>query len=92
MTLDYKLNSPTSALAVGKINDDRFADVVQGDAGANAGAGELRVWLGRDSGLPGEAETITQDTGRVQGIEDRETNSGAPSRLASSPGTAWPTS
>lgn len=70
-TCDSKLNSPTSALAVGKTNDDRFADVVQGDAGANAGAGELRVWLGRDSGLPDKAETITQDTGRVQGIEDR---------------------
>jgi uncharacterized caspase-like protein len=67
---NHKLTSPTSALAVGKINDDRFADVVQGDAGANDGAGELRVWLGQDSGLPGEAETITQDTGRVQGIDD----------------------
>jgi hypothetical protein len=64
-------DSPTSALAIGRINKDRFADVVQGDAGANENAGELRVWLGRDSGLAGKAETtITQDSGRVPGIED----------------------
>jgi Caspase domain/FG-GAP repeat len=66
-----KLHSPTSALAVGRITKDRFADVVQGDARAGEDAGELRVWLGGPSWRPRKpTATITQESGRVPGIQD----------------------
>jgi hypothetical protein len=60
--------SATTSLAVGRINDDPFADVVQGDAGAADGAGELRVWLGQEkAGLSGDPVRIDQKTPRVPG-------------------------
>jgi hypothetical protein len=59
--------SPTSALAVGNVNGDRFADVVQGDAGAGHAAGRVRLWLGGAQGLPDAPVPITQNAGRVPG-------------------------
>ena len=65
--VDVRGDYPSSDLAVGKINDDRFADVVQGDARADD-AGEIRVWLGQQSsGLAGKPQRITQDTPRLSG-------------------------
>jgi Caspase domain/FG-GAP repeat len=62
-----KRESPTSALAVGRLDDDRYPDVVQGDPHFQKNAGELRVWSGGESWLDGEPEEITQDTERVEG-------------------------
>ena len=55
----------TSSLAVGDLNRDGYADVVQGDQGnEDAGeefpnkAGEVRLWLGRDGGPSGQAHEL----------------------------------
>ena len=65
--VDVRGDYASSDLAVGNINGDRFADVVQGDARSAEAAGEVRVWLGQESGLAAKPQTITQDAGRLSG-------------------------
>jgi hypothetical protein len=60
-------SSPTTSLAVGHIDGDRFADVAQGYAGAGDDVGVLRVWLGRSSGLENQPVRIDQHTKNVPG-------------------------
>ncbi len=63
-----------SALAVGDLNRDGYADVVQGDQGNEDGgeafpnkAGEVRLWLGRDGGPRGDPIVITQASRGIPG-------------------------
>jgi uncharacterized caspase-like protein len=58
-------DNSTSALAIGDINGDRFADVVAGDA--NFGGGGVKVWLGSRSPLSGRPTVITQNTRGIAG-------------------------
>jgi tRNA A-37 threonylcarbamoyl transferase component Bud32 len=66
----------TSGLAVGDVNGDGYADVVQGDSGhaQNAAfpvtAGEVRLWLGGKRGLRSTPIVITQDTPGVPGTDE----------------------
>ena len=55
-----------SALAVGDVNGDRFADVVAGDDDYNNGGG-VKVWLGSRSPLSANPAVITQRTDGVPG-------------------------
>jgi hypothetical protein len=73
---------PSSALAVGDINGDHYGDVVQGDDSVDDGVGEVRVWLGRESGLSGRPKKITQDTGRPPGDAGPVPSSGTTCRSA----------
>jgi hypothetical protein len=64
----------TSALVVGDLNRDGYADVVQGDQGnEDAGeefpneAGEVRLWLGRKGGPSGDPVVITQASPGIPG-------------------------
>ena len=64
----------SSALAVGDLNDDGYADVVQGDQGNEDGgeafpnkAGEVRLWLGGDGGPSGDPIVITQASRGIPG-------------------------
>ena len=58
----------TSAIAVADVDDDGHADVVQGDETADGGRGVVRLWRGRDSGLPASPDaTIDQTTRGVPG-------------------------
>ncbi len=67
-------DTATTSLAVADVDDDGFADVVQGDQGSTAGgdgfanvAGEVRVWRGGEGGPRDEELVIAQDTPGVDG-------------------------
>lgn len=66
----------SSALAVADVNDDGYADVVQGDQGSGDGSGdfpnltgEVRLWLGGARGPGTEPQTILQPQGIRGGAE-----------------------
>jgi hypothetical protein len=67
----------TSGLAVADVNDDGYADIVQGDsaeaqaaAGLPGAAGRVRLWLGGRIGPRHEPITITQNTPSVPGVDE----------------------
>jgi hypothetical protein len=65
----------TSGLAVGDVNGDGYADVVQGDTqhaaeGLPDGPGQVRVWLGGKAGPRGTPITITQDSPAIPGVDE----------------------
>jgi uncharacterized caspase-like protein len=59
-------DASASAVAVGDVNGDRFADIVAGDADYVDGGG-VKVWLGGRSPLSGKPAVFTQRTDGVPG-------------------------
>jgi hypothetical protein len=60
--VDIENGGGSSALAIGNINGDRFADVVQGDSSYHDDKGVIKVWLGDEEGLSGNPRELTQNT------------------------------
>ena len=72
----------TSGLAVGDVNGDDRADIVQGDSehvdpadGLPVGAGHVRIWFGTPGGPRANPLTITQDTPTIPGMTSPATSS-----------------